>query len=60
MWAYWSFLSPPNVRAVFHVSMFFGVIACYSIIATALGHKATERVEEIVIEQADDVDINVN
>lgn len=49
-WAYWSLISAPTVAVVFHVSMFFGVVACYSIIATALGYRATERVEAQVAE----------
>lgn len=45
--------------AVFHVSMFFGVVACYAIIATGLGYKATERVEQVVEIVAQDVDVDV-
>jgi hypothetical protein len=44
-WLYWSFVAPPTVGTVFHISMFFGCVACYSIVATALGYRATERVE---------------
>ena len=59
-WAYWSFVTPPTVGAVFHVSMFFGVVACYAIIATGLGYRATERVEAVVadVEHADTVEVN--
>lgn len=49
-WAYWTFLSPPTVGVVFHISMFFGVVASYAIIATGLGYRATERVETAIIE----------
>lgn len=28
--------------------MFFGVVACYAIVATGLGFRATERVERMV------------
>lgn len=52
-------MSPPTVLAVFHVSMFFGVVACYAIIATGLGYKATERVEQVVEIVAQDVDVDV-
>lgn len=40
-WTPWAF--------VFHISMFYGQVACYAIIATGLGYRATERVEEHVI-----------
>lgn len=49
------------ISFIFHISMFFGVVACYSIIATALGYRATERVETAVvenIEHADEVDVH--
>lgn len=46
-WIYWT-LTPPTVFAIFHVSMFFGVVACYAIVATGLGFRATERVEQMV------------
>lgn len=49
-WLYWGIISYPTVNAVFHISMFFGVVACYAIIATGLGYKATERVETIIEE----------
>ena len=39
----------PLVAAIFHVSMFFGLVACYAIIATGLGYRATERVEQHVM-----------
>lgn len=54
-WLYWAFVTPPTVGAVFHVSMFFGLVACYAIVANAVGIKATERVEQIV---GDDVDVD--
>lgn len=38
----------PLVGAIFRVSMFFGLVACYAIIATGLGFRATERVESHV------------
>jgi len=60
-WIYWSVVTPPTVAAVFHISMFFGCVACYAIIATALGYRATERVEEKVenvdiVQHADEVE----
>jgi hypothetical protein len=58
-WAYWTFHSKPNVAAIFHISMFFGVVACYAIIATGLGYRATERVEAHVadVKHADEVNV---
>jgi hypothetical protein len=53
VWTYFA-LHPPTVEAVFHVSMFYGAAACYAIVATGLGYRATERVEAVV---ADDVDV---
>lgn len=50
----------PLVAAIFRVSMFFGLVACYAIIATGLGYRATERVETAVvnnIESADEVTV---
>lgn len=44
-WLYWTLATPPTVGAIFHVSMYFGVMACYAIVATALGYRATERLE---------------
>ena len=55
-WFYWTFITPPTVRAVFHVSMFFGLVACYAIIATGLGYRATERVETAVVENIEKAD----
>ena len=52
-WAYWTFVSKPTVGTVFHISMFFGVVACYAIVATGLGYRATERVEQVVAEDVD-------
>lgn len=46
----------PLVGAIFRVSMFFGLVACYSIIATGLGYKATERVETAVVENIANVE----
>jgi hypothetical protein len=53
-------MDDPLVAAIFRVSMFFGLVACYAIIATGLGFRATERVETAVvenIENAENVDI---
>lgn len=58
-WAYWTFLGRPTVAVVFHISMFFGVVACYAIVATGLGYRATERVESQVadVEHAEKVEV---
>lgn len=48
------------IRFIFHVSMGALVLAAYGIVATALGYRATERVEAKVvknIEQANNVNI---
>lgn len=58
-WGYYTWLSKPTVAAVFHISMFFGVAACYAIVATGLGFRATERVEAKVadVKHADEVNV---
>lgn len=43
----------PLVAAIFRVSMFFGLAACYAIVATGLGYRATERVEAKVVKEVD-------
>lgn len=55
----WFIFNPPTVAAVFHVSMAFGLVACYAIIATGLGYRKTEHVESAVaeIENAEEVDV---
>ena len=64
LWFHFTFLSKPNVGTVFHISMLFGVAATYAIIATGLGYRATERVEEVItegdvdVEHADEVTVN--
>lgn len=47
------------VAYVFHVSMFFGLVACYAIIATAVGIRKTEVVQAQVadVEHADKVEV---
>lgn len=52
-WAYWGLVAPATVGVVFHVSMEALVFASYAVVATALGYRATERVEEHVINQED-------
>jgi hypothetical protein len=44
---------------IFHASMLALVIGGYNIIATALGYRATERVEEVIVENIENVDIDV-
>lgn len=57
MW--WLWLSPPpTATAIFIVSMEALAFAAYGIISGALGYRATERVEEVVIEHMD-VDVDV-
>ena len=46
------------LRLVFHVSMFFGLVACYAVVANALTIRKTEHVEAQVaeVEHADRVE----
>lgn len=60
LWCWYTFVTPPSVRTVFHISMLFGVAATYAIIATGLGYRATERVENVVVEAVDQMDIDVD
>ena len=60
IWLHYAFLATPTVATVFHISMLFGVAACYAIVATALGYRATERVEKHIVENADEVNIDVD
>lgn len=46
------------IRFLFHVSMGALVLAAYAIVATALGYRATERVETAVIESVDEVEVD--
>lgn len=56
-WVYGSGLKGETLlRFIFHASMAALVIAAYAIIATALGYRATERVEEKVVENAETVE----
>lgn len=62
LWSYgwWLIAAGQRERVVdliFHASMFFGLVACYAIIATGLGYRATERVEAQVadVEHAEEV-----
>lgn len=63
-WVYGSSLrGEALVRFIFHASMAALVIASYSIVATALGYRATERVEAKVvdtIEHADEVEVGAS
>jgi len=56
---YWTAITPPTVQAIFLVSMEALAFAAYSIIATGLGYRATERVEAQVAEigTAESVDV---
>lgn len=48
---YWLAISKPDSTAIFIVSMEALFFAGYGVIATALGYRATERVEAYVIEE---------
>lgn len=59
-WAYGATLhGEALVRLIFHVSMAALVFAAYSIVATGLGYRATERVEAVVadVEHAENVNL---
>jgi hypothetical protein len=59
---YWLAITPATTQAVFIVSMEALAFAAYGIIATGLGYRATERVENIVIEtvkQMKEVEIHI-
>lgn len=43
---------------IFHASMFALVLAAYGIVATALGYRATERVESAVVENIEEVNVD--
>lgn len=60
-WVYGASLRGESlVRFIFHASMAALVVAAYSIIATALGYRATERVEAHVVENIERADrVNV-
>lgn len=48
---YWLAISKPDSTAIFIVSMEALAFAAYGVIATALGYRATERVEQYVIDE---------
>lgn len=47
------------LKFIFHASMFALVLAAYAIVATALGYRATERVEAKVVESIE-TEVKVN
>lgn len=50
-WAYGATLhGEALLRLVFHVSMFFGLVACYAVVANALTIRKAEHVEAAVAE----------
>lgn len=57
----WGVHTKPSTAAIFWLSIEALFFASYAIVATALGYRATERVETAVvenIEQADEVEVN--
>jgi membrane protein implicated in regulation of membrane protease activity len=54
---YWGIHTKATVDALFYVSMEALAFASYAIIATGLGYRATERVEKVVVENIENVDI---
>lgn len=64
LWGYGIYLIRAEQREavvdlIFHASMYFGLVACYAIIATGLGYRATERVEAHVANVAEADEVNV-
>lgn len=55
---WWGFLKNPSTEAIFWLSIEALFFAAFAIIAAALGYRATERVEQVVVENAD-VDVEV-
>lgn len=50
---YWVKINPPpDAAAIFYVSMEALAYAAYGVVATALGYRATERVEQFVDPEA--------
>lgn len=45
-----------KLNFLFHISMFFGLVACYAIVSNALGYRATERVETAVVENIENAE----
>jgi membrane protein implicated in regulation of membrane protease activity len=58
---YWIVVAfPPTVLALFIVSMEALFFTAYAVISSALGYRATERVETAVVENIENVgDVNV-
>jgi membrane protein implicated in regulation of membrane protease activity len=54
----WGIASTPGSAAIFWLSVEALFFAAYGVFATALGYRATERVEQMVVENAD-VDVEV-
>lgn len=50
---WWLFVTPPTVRVVFIVSMEALAFASFNQVASALGYRATERVEAKVVENVE-------
>lgn len=50
---WWGAVSRPSTEAIFWLSVEALFFAAYGVMATGLGFRATERVEQVVIEQAD-------
>lgn len=52
---YWGIHTKPSTDAIFWLSIEALFFAAYSIVATALGYRATERVETAVVENIENV-----
>lgn len=57
---YWGVNTRPSTAAIFWLSIEALLFASYAVVATGLGYRATERVERIVVEQADTVDVDMD
>jgi hypothetical protein len=51
---------PPGAVAIFWLSIEALLFAAYGVVASGLGYRATERVESVIVEEADTVEIDVD
>lgn len=58
---WWGLLSSPSTAAIFWLSIEALLFGAWSVMSNGLTFRATERVEQVVVEQADvDVDVDVD
>jgi sterol desaturase/sphingolipid hydroxylase (fatty acid hydroxylase superfamily) len=54
---YWGIQKHPGSAAIFWLSVEALLFAAYGVFATALGYRATERVEQLVVENVENVEV---